>query len=79
MGIGVTSLLWRRPVRHLALTLSVTNRMYIFTEALRSVLFAAHQAMMLHKAGPKMLLIAVYASMPIKVLEVQLKDMGITN
>ena len=32
--------------------------------------------MMLHKAGPKMLLIAVYASMPIKVVEVQLKDTG---
>ena len=44
--------------------------------ALRSVLLAAHKAMVLCNAGPVMLLIAVYASTPVKVIEVQLDDEG---
>ena len=44
--------------------------------ALRSVLLATHKAMNPNKAGPMMLLIAVYASTPVKIVEVQLNDAG---
>lgn len=44
--------------------------------ALMSVLLASHTAMMLEKAGPRILAIAVYANTPVKAVEVELQEGG---